>query len=168
MKYLFNAPKDERIRAEINHIYRIGYMILTFGIALDIILQIVESVPDGSTFFRPVEFTVFMAANFICLFLMIRKGLGDDNRYAEAEHFHHAHYLRIAILAALASALVIGGLIAWRCAALGTDILPFIALISGGFIFLCTAPAIYGLNYIVFRLAKRRREKMEKDREDEE
>lgn len=168
MKYLFNAPADERIRAEINNIYRIGYMILTFGIALDIILQIIESVPDGSTFFRPVEFTVLMAANLICLFLMIRKGLGDDNRYAEAERFHHAHYLRVSVLTALASALVVGGAIAWRCAALGTDVLPFIALISGVSIFVCTAPAIYALNYIVFRLAKKRRDKIEKMQDDEE
>lgn len=168
MKYLFSAPKDERIRAEINNIYRIGYMVLTFGIAFDIILQIVESVPDGATFFRPVEFTVFIVANVICLFLMIRKGLGDDNRYAEEEYFHHAHYLRVAILAGLASALVISGLITWRWASVGIDSLALIALITAGSVFLSTAPAIYALNYLVFRLAKKRRKQIEQSEDEEE
>ena len=164
MKALFNAPKDERIQAEMNNIYRIGYFILTFGILFDILLQIAMGMPVNGVAFRPVELAVLLIANFACLVLMIRKGLGDDNGYAEADHFHHAHYLRISVLAALASALVFSALSAWRWA-METDSLALLVLITAVSVFLCTAPAIYALNYIVFCLAKKRREKMQDDEE---
>ena len=59
-----------------NNIYRIGYFILTFGILFDILLQIAMGMPVNGVAFRPVELAVLLIANFACLVLMIRKGLG--------------------------------------------------------------------------------------------
>ena len=168
MKALFHSSKDERIQAEMNSIYRVGYFILTFGILFDILLQIAQGMPESVTTFRPVEFSVLLIANIICLIMMVRKGLGDDNQYAEAERFHHAHYLRISVLAALITALIFGALTAWRWwTSISIDNLALIVLITMGSVFLSTAPAIYALNYLVFRLAKKRRKQISQS-EDEE
>ena len=82
MKLFDKKPKDERVVAETNRIYKAGYMILTFGILVDLYLQF--SSVNGSGFsVRPVELGIFMLAQIACLVMMVRKGLADDNRYAE-------------------------------------------------------------------------------------
>ena len=86
MKLFDKKPKDERVVAETNRIYKAGYMILTFGILVDLYLQF--SSVNGSGFsVRPVELGIFMLAQIACLVMMVRKGLADDNRYAEADVF---------------------------------------------------------------------------------
>ncbi|MBS5704038.1 MAG: hypothetical protein KHW93_09450, partial [Butyricicoccus pullicaecorum] len=77
MKLFDKKPKDERVVAETNRIYKAGYMILTFGILVDLYLQF--SSVNGSGFsVRPVELGIFMLAQIACLVMMVRKGLADD------------------------------------------------------------------------------------------
>ena len=46
---LFCKAKDERVVAEINRIYKIGFYFLTFGILLDVVLQAVGIRLEGTT-----------------------------------------------------------------------------------------------------------------------
>ena len=39
---LFPKSKDERVVAEINRIYKIGFFFLTFGILLDVVLPVMD------------------------------------------------------------------------------------------------------------------------------
>ena len=46
---LIRKAKDERVVAEINRIYKIGFFFLTFGILLDMVLQAVGVRLQGTT-----------------------------------------------------------------------------------------------------------------------
>ena len=86
---LFPKAKDERVVAEINHIYKIGFHVLSFGILVDIILQAVgirfEGTTMGDSSINLLEFAVVMLSWILCTVLMGRKGMMDDNAYAEAD-----------------------------------------------------------------------------------
>ena len=83
MRNPFNAAKDERIQAELNSIYRIGYLVLMFGILFDLFLQYVPTLGAENVSVRTVELAVFFVAKILCLVLMVRKGISDDDsRYA--------------------------------------------------------------------------------------
>ena len=66
---------DERVTLEVNRIYKVGYIILTVGIALDTLLQ-AWSGRMGEISLRPIELGTFLLAQIVCLVMMIRGGLG--------------------------------------------------------------------------------------------
>lgn len=156
--------KDERIIAEINKIYKIGFMILTVGILIDLFLQFtgVHEDGDGIGFsFRLIEFGTFMLAQIVCAVLMARKGMMDDNKYAEAEVFPKKHYMGVSLIAGAATGIVFAIMLVISN--------PFVQtmqqkLLVGGsvsvFMFFLTATMIYAVYYIIFQVAKKRREKM--------
>lgn len=156
---------DERVAAEINRIYKAGYLILSIGIGADIFLQGLIS-PTSITI-RPLEILVFFLAQAVCLVMMVRRGFADDNQYAEADVFPLRHTLKT------------GALIGLVCGALGAAIRLYqfgagmdgvtMALIAGSMIVFTTLLAAAGMllaQYVLFRLAKRRREKLRQDDEE--
>jgi len=162
----FKKHRDERIQRELNNIYRIGYHVLTFGIMLDLFIQFSDHYFYESNItsagVRPLEFGTFLAANLLCIILMIRKGIGDDNtRFAETDRFPHGYYLLYSSSASLISSAVFGALMAWQLRSQGYDNLPLIIFITCTFIFLLTSSLIYGLQYLCFRTAKKRRNEMQ-------
>lgn len=165
MKCFKQKPHDERVQAEINNIYRISYKVLLFGICFDLVLQFTDTAVNsgGASFMaRPVEFAVFMAANLLFLILMIRKGIGDDNtRYAEVERFPHLHYLGIYGLVALVATAISCCLFWFNNHANGWDLMPLIMLIFGGSVFVSIIISAYGIQYLLFRLSKKRRRQIE-------
>ncbi len=175
MKYFAKRPKDERVQAEINNIYRIAYFVLSFGIAFDLVLQITDlsfSIAAGGAAspVRPVEFLVFIAANILSLILMVRKGFGDDNsRYAEMDRFPHSHYLGLSVLAALGGALICGGIMVYQqYGQTSASSLALIVSVLCGSVFLSIFLMMYAALYLWFRVAKRRRAKIERELESEE
>ena len=99
---LFPKSKDERVVAEINRIYKIGFFFLTFGILLDVVLQAIgvrlEGTTMGDSSINLLEFGILLAAQLITLLMMNRKGLMDDNAYAEADRYPWKHYLLQGVL----------------------------------------------------------------------
>lgn len=146
-------PKDERVTAEINRIYRVGFLILSLGILLDIYLQLAST---GEV--RLVEFGVFMFAQVVCIVLMVRKGMMDDSRYAEADVFPKKHYLLLGLGAGAAAGLLLTVLramfVQWEWGTKlfwATQGIMFVSCVV-----LVTA-LVYPVQYLVFRIAKRRR-----------
>ena len=96
---LFPKTKDERVVAEINRIYKIGFFFLTFGILLDVVLQAIgirlEGTTMGDSSINLLEFGILLAAQLVILLMMNRKGLMDDNAYAEADRYPWKHYLGV-------------------------------------------------------------------------
>ncbi|MCI8857270.1 MAG: hypothetical protein HFH26_12120 [Clostridiaceae bacterium] len=163
MRQFLKKNKDERIQSEINSIYRMGYHVLMFGILIDLIVQFADNKLSGNswTSVRPLEFGTFMAANILCLILMIYKGIGDDDtRFAETEHFPHAYYLRRSFAISLISSVIFGALKAWQLHPEVQSDLSLIIFIFCISIFLSTGILIYGLQYLCFRIAKKRRNKI--------
>lgn len=155
---LFPPQKDERIAGEINKIYRVGYMILSLGLMVDIFLQSIQGT------IRILEFLTFVLANVVCAVLMARRGIGDEGKYAEADVFPKRHTALVALGASAAAAFLmtvlrtVAQLPAWKW-----DLWVF--WVSQIFIFvsmlvLC-APAIYAGQYALFCAARRRRKRME-------
>ena len=85
---LIRKAKDERVVAEINRIYKVGFYFLTAGILADLVLQALGISVQNETIggaVNLVEFAVVMLAQLFCLVLMARKGMMDDNAFAEAD-----------------------------------------------------------------------------------
>ena len=173
MKLFQKKPKDERVVAEANRIYKIGYLILMFGIVVDLYVklyldpgrEIVQLNGLMSMFiYVGLEVIVLLASNITCLVLMVRRGISDDDQYAETETFAFGHYLKIALLAGLIAGLVGGGFTLYS---LGTEIwiAPLFTALSL-FVF-CTIGIII-LQYVVFRMARIRRHREAEKLESEE
>lgn len=164
MKLFDKKPKDERVVAETNRIYKAGYMILTFGILVDLYLQF--SSVNGSGFsVRPVEFGMFMLAQIACVVMMVRRGMSDDNRYAEADVFPQKYYALVSLGAGAGAALLFLALRMlafpnWEFGAKAFVIVMGVCFLG---IMLSAALGIYVLQYFVFCMAKRRRAKMDED-----
>ena len=75
---LIRKAKDERVVAEINRIYKVGFYFLTAGILADLVLQALGISVQNETIggaVNLVEFAVVMLAQLFCLVLMARKGM---------------------------------------------------------------------------------------------
>lgn len=171
MKLFQRKPADERVTGEMNRIYKTGYLILTIGVVLDLYFKMMLGAELLQTFdFRSIfllygwEFVVFMGAQVVCLALMVRRGLSDDDQYADAEVFPLAHYVKVSLLAGLAAGAVAGGLMLYR---FGTEL--WIAALSClVMVALGCALGILALQYAVFRMAKTRRAREAQKWEDDE
>lgn len=172
MKLFQKKQKDERVVAEMNRIYRIGYMILSAGMAVDIYLKVFIGLPAqlesqmtrlDMAVFLGLEFVVFMAAQILCLVLMVRKGISDDDQYAETDTFAAKHYVKVSLLVGLLTGLVAGG---FSLYSLGLELwILALAVFLGTFLF-CAA-GIVALQYAVFHMARSRRRKKERAMEEE-
>lgn len=103
MKLFQKKQKDERVVAETNRIYKVGYLIFNIGILFDLYLQLADG---GGSAVRPVEWVVLLAANLICLTMMVRKGMADDDRYAETDVFPKKHYALVSLGAGVGAAVL--------------------------------------------------------------
>ncbi len=166
MKLFRKKTVDERVASEVNRIYRVGYLILTFGILIDVIWQMATE-PMGKIVVRPLEFATLIVANIICVLMMVQKGLSDDDAYAEAEKFPKRHYALLGLGCGAAAAAII---IAIRVLTFAWEYpISTMALVLGIYFFsimLITAVLFYCVQYTMFRAAKRRRDKQLQD-EDE-
>lgn len=162
MKLLEKKPKDERVVAENNQIYKVGYLILTLGIIVDLYLQFAAASAQQNSFsltFRPVEAATFIVAQVVCLILQVRKGFMDDNRYAEADVFPKAHYALVGLITGAAASLLFVGVRSltvqsWNAAQV------IVLAVLGVSLWLCITAGTYLLQYICFRVARARRMKL--------
>ncbi len=103
----YHGEPDERIAAEMNHIYKIGFLMLTFGFVVDLYYRLMLSqvefiAADGqeTTFaFDPLFFGWFMVTMLVCSVLMCRKGFVDTGRFAETDTFPTGYFALISVAA---------------------------------------------------------------------
>lgn len=166
---LIHRPTDERVKQEVDRIYKVGYYILTFGITIDLLLQAIDNT-GGAGQFRWVEFGVFMLAQIACILLQWRKGLMDDNAFAEADHFPVGHYLFVSLAAGAVAGIVLTVLRVRQFVPAGSGSSVLFGMSAGFFFSACipTALAIMLIYFISFRMARRRRRQTERALEEDE
>lgn len=156
--------RDERVVAESNRIYKIGFYVFTVGIALDMFIKACNQEP-GAASADSFEWFVFLAAQFTCLVLFSRKGIYSEDVMAEAFNWKKH------ILSFSGAGLLCGVLVAARNVtvynlqgnqAIVTALLT-IVLICISVLVLCLL-----LARISFSWAKARREEQERELEGEE
>lgn len=113
------AGKDERLVAESNKIYRVGYIVMNVGFLawsfylvmknqVMMVNDLTESVIFTST--DIAMFLLFLTTNIICSWLSIRKGFVDDGRYGEADAYP-ASYILVMSAGVAAMVLVLSTLL---------------------------------------------------------
>ena len=163
---LFHKATDERVVAEANRVYKVGFFALTAGIVLDLILQLagvrwtVSVQAFGSL--NMLEWVVVIGVNLLCVVLLARKGLMDDNAYAEAERYPLGYYLLVGTFAGIVATAAVyisqylGGA-PWAEAELATKLL--VAVVELLFTVPTTVVLVLLMTYASFRYARRRRTK---------
>ena len=172
---LIRKAKDERVVAEINRIYKIGFFFLTFGILLDVVLQAVgvrlEGTTMGDSSINLLEFGILLAAQLVILLMMNRKGLMDDNAYAEADRYPWKHYLGHGLLAGAGAAVVVCVIQFFSGAAWASMSVSYILLaFAGQLVFMVPTVTVLLLliTCVSFHYARGRRRKAEQALEDNE
>ena len=159
--------RDERVVAETNQIYKVGYLILSIGILVDLCTQFsgLQLTGQGASLtFRPVELGVFLLAQAVCVVLMARRGFMDDGRFAEAERFPKGHYARCGLAAGAAAAAVFTGLrlLAYPSWAFGARAFAIASGVLFASLTVLVAGGVYLAFYLTFLAARSRRRKLEK------
>ena len=106
---------DERVEAESNRVYKLGFVMLSFGVlvylyydwSLKQAMCMRDVLANGA---GRMEFTSadlflygwFALTMIVGMVLLVRKGFGDDNRFAEAEQFPIGYYAIASIAFAVA------------------------------------------------------------------
>lgn len=161
------GEKDERVYAEINQIYRTGFMMLAFGtlaglfysVALSQVRAVATGEPellDGLTLFM---FALLFVTCVVCSIMQVRRGIVDEHvRFADTEVFPSGYFGLISVLTGVAVVLA-GGLC--RCVAeiqvIGLDQVHWainflLNLVMG----VPTALLLYVVFYLTFVAAKKR------------
>lgn len=171
----YAGPKDERLEAENAKIYKFGFMLLSFGMLVLLVYQImaqqvawVHNGADGAfkLFANPVDAVMYVwlfVVMLICSVQQTRKGYVDTNRFGQTDHLPTGYFLLIAGITGVASALAIA---AMRCIA-EAQIVPFedifwAANLATGVVFGVTIfAATFGALCLAFYEAKHRRAKIE-------
>lgn len=114
---------DERVEAESNRVYKLGFVMLSFGVlvylyydwSLKQAMCMRDVLANGA---GRMEFTSadlflygwFALTMIVGMVLLVRKGFGDDNRFAEAEQFPIGYYAIASIAFAVAVDVLTTGL----------------------------------------------------------
>lgn len=171
----YAGPKDERLEAENAKIYKLGFMLLSFGMLTLLVYQIMAQqvawVHDGADeafrlFANPVDAVMYawlFIVMIICAVMQTRKGYVDTNRFGQTEHIPMGYFLLISGITGTVSALAIA---AMRCIA-EAQIVPIESVFWGanlatGVVFGVTIfVAVFGALCLAFFEAKQRRAKIE-------
>lgn len=176
----YAGPKDERLEAENAKIYKFGFMLLSFGMLVLLVYQImaqqvawVHNGADGTfkLFANPVDAVMYawlFVVMLICSVQQTRKGYVDTNRFGQTDHLPTGYFLLIAGITGVASALAIA---AMRCIA-EAQIVPlenvfWVANLATGAVFgVVIFIAVFGALALAFFEAKQRRAKIESELDD--
>ena len=165
----YAGPKDERLESENAKIYKLGFMLLSFGMLMLLVYQIMAQqvawAHDGANesfrlFTNPVDAAMYawlFIVMVICAAMQARKGYVDTNRFGQTEHIPVGYFLLISGITGIASALIIAE----------AQIVPIESVFWGanlatGVVFGVTIfVAVFGALCLAFFEAKQRRAKIE-------
>ena len=114
----YAGPKDERLEAENAKIYKIGFVLLSFGMLMIFFYQFIarqvawvhsdaSEMPHGfATPFEAAMYLWLVLVMLICAGLQTRKGYVDTNRFGQTEHLPVGYFLLLSGLSGTAFALV--------------------------------------------------------------
>lgn len=179
----YAGPKDERLEAESCRIYRTGFLLLAFGMLafflFDIMQQQARWIHDLSAtsapglFSSPIltaMFIWFLIAMIACVVMQIRKGFIDSNRFGQTDSFPKRYFALVSTLSGIGCAVI---LFLLRSVA-ELQVVPvqevfwiqniFIGIASGALIFAATFLAFY----LSFREAKKSRQRIERELDNED
>lgn len=153
MKLFRKKPVDERVAAETNKTYKIGFYVFTTGILADIIISVARS--GAINWF---EWGVFMAAQIACVVLNARKGIADQCTEPSGDKFPLKRVLGTACLVGVGTGMVTCVIYVLRGEwyALAPLQIALAAWMTFLFMFAITTAAIVALQAVVFVVAKAR------------
>lgn len=115
----YAGPKDERLEAENAKIYKIGFVLLSFGMLMIFFYQFIarqvtwvhsdaSEMPHGfATPFEAAMYLWLVLVMLICAGLQTRKGYVDTNRFGQTEHLPVGYFLLVSGLSGAASRLLL-------------------------------------------------------------
>ena len=118
----YAGPKDERLETENAKIYKLGFMLLSFGMLMLLVYQIIAQqvawVHDGADeafrlFANPVDAVMYawlFIVMIVCAVSQTRKGYVDTNRFGQTEHIPMGYFLLISGITGIASTLAIAAM----------------------------------------------------------
>ena len=110
----YAGPKDERLEAESAKIYKIGFVLLSFGMLMIFFYQFIarqvawvhsdaSEMPHGfATPFEAAMYLWLVLVMLICAGLQTRKGYVDTNRFGQTEHLPVGYFLLLSGLSGAA------------------------------------------------------------------
>lgn len=173
----YAGPKDERLEAENAKIYKIGFVLLSFGMLMILFYQTIarqvawvhsNAIEMPHLFVTPVEAALYawlVIVMLICAVLQTRKGYVGTNRFGQTEHLPVGYFLLVCGISGVTSALVIAVM---RCVA-EAQIVPLESvfwvanLATGAYFGLVVAVVTFATLCAAYFSAKRRRAKIEAD-----
>lgn len=170
------SPKDERVEAESNRVYKLGFVMLSFGVlvylyydwSLKQAMWMRDVLANGT---GRMEFTTadlflcgwFALTMIVGMVLLVRKGFGDDNRFAEVEQFPIGHYALTSIAFTVAVDVVATGLrVLAEFQVLDAGEIMWPAVAFGSVLALVVGIPLFLLGYwVAFKSAQSRRKQLE-------
>lgn len=170
------GPKDERVETESNRVYKLGFVMLSFGVlvylyydwSLKQAMCMRDVLANGT---GRMEFTTadlflcgwFALTMIVGMVLLVRKGFGDDNRFAEVEQFPIGHYALTSIAFAVAVDVLATGLrVLAEFQVLGAGEIMWPAVAFGGVLAFVVGIPLFLLGYwVAFKSAQSRRKQLE-------
>lgn len=171
----YAGPKDERLEAENNKIYRTGFMLLSVGVmALSVYRMISEHVAwvhSGAAGMRHFSTTIdplliwFLLVLLVLCVMQARRGFVETNRFGQTDTFPTGYFSLCSGLVGLCTAIILWVM---RCVAEAQlfgfgEVLWFENLIVAAFAGLFCGALTLVLFYLHFRSAKRGRDQIEAD-----
>ena len=174
----YRGNRDERIVAEMNKIYKNGFIALSYGLVVYLVYGLMKSqvllvngITDSASI--PLSQTIlhgwFLVVMIACVIATTGKGFVDDGRFAETGSFPLGYFLLCSIAAALATG--VGSALLRMLAELeivGPDGILWVADIAIALVF-STVTFLFCLLgcYLSFVAAKRRRDTLARRLEDQ-
>lgn len=171
------GQRDERIVAEMNKIYKGGFLSLSLGLIIYLyyvmmrqqiaLFNDIDSVlylDFGETFL----YSWFMVTMIVCAIAPIRKGFVDDGRYAEADYFPTGYFALISLGAGLGAgvlAMLMRALAEWELLG-AAQVNWLVDSLIGISIAISVFVVCFVVFYGAFLSARRRRRKMNEHLED--
>lgn len=170
------GPQDERVEAESNRIYKVGFVMLSFGVLVymyydwslkqamymrDVLANgtgRVELTTADLFLFGWVLLTMVVGAVPLC-----RKGFADDNRFAEAEKFPTGYYVLVSIVSVICVDVLAAAIrIAAEFQVLGAEGIMWSSVAFGGaFLIIVGIPFFLLVFWTSFKTAQSRRKQLE-------
>lgn len=163
---------DERLETESCKIYRVGFMMLAFGMLFYFVYRMMAQQvawvhgysADMTAMFDPL-FLWFMVVMVVCSVMQARKGFVETNRFGQTEVFPVGFFSFVSAASGVASMIAIW---AMRCIAevqiVPADQVFWAANLATGLVFgILIFAATLLCFYLMFRAAKNRRKKMDRE-----
>lgn len=172
----YAGQKDERVEAESNRVYKLGFIMLSFGVLVylyydwslkqTVLMRDVLANGTGRMEFTSADLFLygwFALTMVVGMVLLVRKGFGDDNRFAEAEQFPIGHYaLASIVFVVCVDVLAMAIRILAEFQVLGAEGIMWSSVAFGSVFALVAGIPLFLLGYwISFKTAQSRRKQLE-------